>query len=89
MAVPHFFTQPDLKKRKISSSARQTKYLVDHHNFPPGRMLSPQIRGWTEDELTEWLASRPVKSPCNIPESKRPRGRPRREAAPAPATATP
>ena len=78
MPIPHFLTQDDLAERKISSSSRQTKYLQEHHGFPLGRMLSPQIRGWTEQEITEWLASRPVKSPCNIPASKRPRGRPRK-----------
>ena len=79
MPIPHFVVQDDLAERKISSSARQTKYLQEHHGFPLGRMLSPQIRGWTEQEITDWLASRPVKSPCNIPASKRPRGRPREQ----------
>lgn len=83
MAIPHFVLQADLSERQISADSRQTRYLISHHNFPPGRMLSPQIRGWTEQEVSEWLATRPVKSRCNIPESKRPRGRPRREAAPA------
>lgn len=80
MPIPHFLTQDDLKEKKISSSSRQTRYLQEHHNFPPGRMLSPQIRGWTEQELATWLASRPVKSHCNIPASKRPRGRPRKQS---------
>jgi predicted DNA-binding transcriptional regulator AlpA len=79
MAVPYFLVQADLTDRKISSGRRQTDYLVEHHGFPIGRMLSPLIRAWTEPEIAEWLATRPVESPCNIPEAKRPRGRPRKQ----------
>jgi hypothetical protein len=82
MAIPHFVRQDDLTERRISSDGRQTDYLIKHHGFPRGRMLSPLIRGWTEEEVTEWLASRPVKGHCYIPEAKRPRGRPRKTPSP-------
>ena len=78
MAIPRFLLQADLRESRISSDSRQTKYLVDNHGFPPGRMLSPYVRGWTEEEVADWLASRPVKGHCNIPEQRRPRGRPRK-----------
>jgi predicted DNA-binding transcriptional regulator AlpA len=28
--------------------------------FPPGRYLGPSTRVWTEEEIVEWLASRPT-----------------------------
>ena len=57
MPIPHFVRQIDLTERGISSGGRQTDYLIRNHGFPVGRMLSPLIRGWTEEEVTEWLAS--------------------------------
>lgn len=28
--------------------------------FPPGRMIAPNTRAWTEIEVERWLASRPA-----------------------------
>jgi predicted DNA-binding transcriptional regulator AlpA len=80
--IPNFVTQADLREKRISSGKAQTDYLIKHHGFPPGRMLSPQIRGWTESEIGDWLATRPLKAHCNIPAEKRGRGRPRKPQPP-------
>lgn len=28
--------------------------------FPPGRLLGPNTRAWTEDEISSWVESRPI-----------------------------
>jgi hypothetical protein len=82
MTIPFFITQDDLQQRKISSSAKQTRYLTEKHGFPIGRMISPNIRAWTEQEIADWLKARPTEAHCNIPPEKRPRGRPRKQIQP-------
>ncbi len=72
----------DLKKRGIVNSWPQLKRLQQDHGFPLGRMISPNVRAWAEDEIDAWWASRPK-------ENKRPlRGaaRARRERRQAGAT---
>jgi predicted DNA-binding transcriptional regulator AlpA len=34
--------------------------LVDQQGFPPGRLLGPNTRVWTVDEVEAWIASRPT-----------------------------
>ena len=36
------------------------RHMQIHYGFPLGRLLGPGTRVWTEDEINEWLASRPV-----------------------------
>ena len=50
----------DLKDRHIAHSWAQLKRLQKLHNFPTGKLLSPNIRVWTEEEVADWYASRPV-----------------------------
>jgi hypothetical protein len=38
-----------LKARGIVQSWAQLKHLQDKHGFPAGRLLSPQVRAWTEE----------------------------------------
>jgi hypothetical protein len=51
----------DLKERGIVRNWPSLKRWVETIGFPPGRMLSPNTRVWTEAEIEEWLASRPTK----------------------------
>jgi predicted DNA-binding transcriptional regulator AlpA len=30
------------------------------HGFPPGRLIGPNTRAWTEEEIETYLASRPA-----------------------------
>ena len=48
-----------LKERNICGSWPQLKRLIELHNFPPGRVLSPNVRAWTEAEVDEWISTRP------------------------------
>jgi hypothetical protein len=51
----------DLKARGIVDSWPQLKNIQEKHGFPLGRLLSPQVRVWDEqEEIEPWLASRPV-----------------------------
>jgi len=76
--VPKFLRQKDLEALNISKSDTQTRFLQREHGFPLGRMLSPQIRGWTEQEVADWLATRPVKR-TDDPALNLPRRRGRRQ----------
>lgn len=54
----------DLKERGIIDSWAQLDNLIKKYGFPPGRMLSPNVRAWDEEEeLEPWLASRPAPGP--------------------------
>jgi hypothetical protein len=49
-----------LKQRGIVASFAQVKHLQEKEGFPLGRLLGPNTRVWTEDEVEAWLASRPT-----------------------------
>jgi len=52
----------DLKKRGIVNSWPQLRRLMELHDFPPGRKLSPNTRAWLESEIDEWINSRPIEN---------------------------
>jgi predicted DNA-binding transcriptional regulator AlpA len=49
----------DLFERKIVKNWPTLKRWVEREGFPPGKMIGPNTRAWTEEEVNEWLASRP------------------------------
>ena len=49
----------DLQERGIIPNWPTLKARVRDHGFPPGRKLGPNTRAWTEQEVDDWLASRP------------------------------
>lgn len=51
---------PDLAARGIVNSRMTLKRLIDGQGFPPGVLLTPNARAWTEAEVNDWLARRPV-----------------------------
>jgi hypothetical protein len=53
----------DLRALNVVTSWTQLKRLVELHGFPTGRMLSPNVRAWTEDEINAYCGSRPVEGP--------------------------
>jgi predicted DNA-binding transcriptional regulator AlpA len=69
----------DLHERGIARSWAQLKNL-QKRGFPLGKMLSPNCRVWSEDEINGWLASRPVEGPALRGAAKARRGRPRKAA---------
>jgi hypothetical protein len=54
---------------QIVTNRPQLDNLIEKHGFPPGRWMSPNCRIWFEDEVQEWLESRPIATenkPVNI-----------------------
>ena len=52
----------NLKRNGIVNSWPQLKRLQTEQGFPLGKMLSPNIRAWTEAEIDQWIESRPVEN---------------------------
>jgi hypothetical protein len=52
------FRFADLRDRGVVNSWPQLKRLQKLHGFPLGKMLSPNVRAWTEDEIDGWFNSR-------------------------------
>lgn len=51
-----------LKADGVVDSWAQLKRLQRLHDFPLGRMLSPNIRVWTTEEVDKWIAERPTEN---------------------------
>jgi hypothetical protein len=64
----------DLKARGLVKNRAQLKNMIDNYGFPTGRMLSPNVRVWTDEEIDTYIDSRPVEAK-SVPKSK---GRPRK-----------
>ena len=54
----------DLKARGIVGTWPTFKRRIERDGFPPGRMIGPNTRAWTEEEIDEWYRSRPVEGPA-------------------------
>jgi hypothetical protein len=54
----------DLKAKGFAESWAQLKRMIELYGFPPGRMLTPNVRAWTDEELDAYVASRPVEGPA-------------------------
>jgi|HubBroStandDraft_3_1064219.scaffolds.fasta_scaffold1049235_1 hypothetical protein len=68
----------DLKGRGVVNSWPALKLKIKKQGFPAGRMLGPNTRAWTEEEVVEWEDSRPIAGPDPRGAAKAPRGRPRK-----------
>jgi prophage regulatory protein len=51
---------PDLVAKGIVNSRMTLKRLIDAQGFPPGRLITPNARAWTEEEVDAWIANRPI-----------------------------
>jgi hypothetical protein len=51
----------DLKARGIVGNWVTLKRWIETQGFPRGQMLGPNTRAWAEQEIEEWLASRPIR----------------------------
>ena len=58
--LPTYIRFKVLKARGIADSWAYLRGLIEDHGFPPGKLLSPQIRVWDESEVSAWLDTRPV-----------------------------
>lgn len=72
----------DLKARRIVNNWVTLRNRIERDGFPPGRMLGPNDRAWTDQEIADYLASRPVEGPPPRGIAAAPRGRPRKPKPP-------
>jgi len=54
----------DLRARGIITSWPMLRRRIDRDGFPSGRMLGANTRAWSEDEIQQWLDSRPLAGPA-------------------------
>jgi predicted DNA-binding transcriptional regulator AlpA len=72
VAITKFLRFADLKAAGIVSSRIGLSRLIKHQGFPPGRLLGPNTRVWTETEVQRWQDSRPVqREPDATPREQR------------------
>jgi Prophage CP4-57 regulatory protein (AlpA) len=61
MTIPKFVTYPELPAYGVPKFSR--KHMLDlqkQGKFPKARQLTSQRIAWVEDEILDWIASRPV-----------------------------
>jgi predicted DNA-binding transcriptional regulator AlpA len=51
----------ELRARGLVNNWVTLNRWVQEQGFPPGRLLGPNTRVWTEAEIEAWVASRPIK----------------------------
>ena len=88
--MPKTFVRfPALKKRGFVTSWTQLKQRIERDGFPPGRMIGPNTRAWTEEEIDAWAESRPVAGPEPRGAAKQRRDKARAVASVGPSVARP
>ena len=48
----------DLRERRIVDNRTTLYRWIKERGFPPGILLGPNTRAWTEEEVEAWLAER-------------------------------
>jgi predicted DNA-binding transcriptional regulator AlpA len=57
---PIYIRYDDLEAAGIARNWPTLTRLIEEEGFPRGVMLSPNIRAWKLDDITAWLATRPI-----------------------------
>jgi predicted DNA-binding transcriptional regulator AlpA len=76
-----FIRFPDLVAKGVVNSRMTLKRLIDTHGFPPGKLITPNARAWSEAEVDAWVNDRPTTR-------KGPQARASRAEVPVPASDT-
>jgi hypothetical protein len=76
--LPTFVRFRTLQARGIVDNFVTLTRWIQECGFPPGRLLGPNVRAWTEDEVAKWLESRPTDRSTLL--APRKVGRPRKTA---------
>jgi predicted DNA-binding transcriptional regulator AlpA len=50
----------DLRERGIVMNWPTLQRWIREEGFPPGRLLGKNTRAWTEQEIADWIESRPA-----------------------------
>ena len=48
----------DLKARGLVDNRMTLKRWIDNYGFPPGTLIGPNTRAWTEEEIEQYEAER-------------------------------
>ena len=59
-ATVKFLRYADLVKSGIINNRPTLSRWIATEGFPPGRLLGPNSRAWTEDEILKWAEGRPI-----------------------------
>ena len=59
--MPQLIRYKNLEDAGVVSSWPQLRHMIENEGFPPGFLLSPNVRAWFADTVKKWLAERPVK----------------------------
>jgi predicted DNA-binding transcriptional regulator AlpA len=79
----------DLQARGIVNNWPMLKRRIERDGFPVGRMIGPNQRAWTEQEVEKWVESRPTTGTTLKGVAKTRRGNPgKRKKAADSSTAT-
>lgn len=62
----------DLVALGILNNRVTLKNWIARYDFPRGQLLGPNTRVWSEDEIQDWVARRPVELPPGSPRRGRP-----------------
>jgi hypothetical protein len=73
----------DLKARGLVNSWPSLNYKIRTQGFPPGRMIGPNSRAWSDEEIEAFEESRPIAGPpprgaAAVAKGHRPRDRRRK-----------
>jgi predicted DNA-binding transcriptional regulator AlpA len=72
MGIAKLLRFPDLREVNVVKNRVDLGRKIKFEGFPPGRLLGPNTRAWTETEIQEWLDTRPVeRAPDAIPREQR------------------
>jgi hypothetical protein len=68
----------DLVAHGIVGNRVTLSHWIRRYGFPPGQLTGPNSRTWGEDEVQDWIATRPVGPKAGSPQ----RGRPPKDKGP-------
>jgi hypothetical protein len=74
----HLLRYADLKERGIVKSRAQLKQMIDNYGFPSGKLISPNVRTWTTEEVAAYYDACPTERKSisiNLPSKQNPRRR--------------
>jgi hypothetical protein len=58
--LPPYCRFRDLRAAGVAGTWQQLGRMIDAQGFPPGQLLSPNVRVWKVEEINRWLEARPT-----------------------------
>ena len=62
--MTHLLRFGDLRARRIVNNWASLRNRIQRDGFPRGRMIGPNACAWTEEEINDWVMSRPSAGPA-------------------------